>query len=483
MVGDSDRVYLPDIGRQRAGQSRFRGVRLIRTNLRGDLREVELTRDDLTDLSQLQLDMVMTIAVGPGGYPGACAWAYLIPPNPDDQLYATAQAVNPSAITLDFQAFIGELEGEFQRRTERTRRTGGTPAMLVYVTTPDDRGVEVELAEMRELCRTAGVDIVATEVQNRTDLHPRYAVGRGKLEDLTQRSLQLDAELIIFGQDLSPGQLRAITAETELGVIDRTQLILDIFAQHAKSRDGKLQVELAQLRYNLPRLSDKSTGMSRLTGGIGGRGPGETKLEINRRRAHDRIRQLEREIKRLSQHRALRRRQRAASADPNISIVGYTNAGKSTLLNHLTTSNVFSEDLLFATLRPTTRRLELPDQQRLIFTDTVGFIHDLPPDLINAFKATLEELAEADLLLHVVDASQEGYDERMLIVDRLLKDLALPDRPHLLVFNKIDLLPSDVVTALRRRYDAITVSALDHTTFPPLIEAIQRELASAARRE
>ena len=336
---------------------------------------------------------------------------------------------------------------------------------------------------MRELCRTAGVDIVATEVQNRTDLHPRYAVGRGKLEDLTQRSLQLDAELIIFGQDLSPGQLRAITAETELGVIDRTQLILDIFAQHAKSRDGKLQVELAQLRYNLPRLSDKSTGMSRLTGGIGGRGPGETKLEINRRRAHDRIRQLEREIKRLSQHRALRRRQRAASADPNISIVGYTNAGKSTLLNHLTTSNVFSEDLLFATLRPTTRRLELPDQQRHIFTDTVGFIHDLPPDLINAFKATLEELAEADLLLHVVDASQEGYDERMLIVDRLLKDLALPDRPHLLVFNKIDLLPSDVVTALRRRYDAITVSALDHTTFPPLIEAIQRELASAARRE
>jgi GTP-binding protein HflX len=484
IIGDVERVYLPDLGRQRAGQGRFRGLRLIRTALRtgGDGKKVELSSDDLTDLSKLKLDMVIAVAVSPGGYPGPTAWAHLVPQNPEDKLWEVHHAAHPKELEdLDLTRFITELEGEFQRKTTRTFSTSGTPAMLIYVAVPGRRREEVELAEMMELCRTAGVEIVETLVQHRQELHPKYAIGRGKLEDLTQRALQRDVDLLIFGQDLNPGQLRNITMDTELRVIDRTQLILDIFAQHATSAEGKIQVELAQLKYNLPRLSDRHTGMSRLTGGIGGRGPGETKLEINRRRARERVRALEQEIARLSQQRELRRQDRHRNKIPNVGIVGYTNAGKSTLLNSLTQSDVLSEDKLFATLRPTSRKLWLGPGREIVVTDTVGFIHDLPQDLVNAFKSTLEELADADVLLHVVDISDDDYWDRMTAVRRILGELGLQSKPELLAFNKSDRLSPEIAQTIAQRFGAVPISALDKSTLGPLVEALELRLIVAGK--
>jgi GTP-binding protein HflX len=258
--------------------------------------------------------------------------------------------------------------------------------------------------------------------------------------------------------------------------IDRTQLILDVFAQRARSRDGKLQVELAQLKYALPRLTEKDAGLSRLTGGIGGRGPGETVIEIGRRRIRDRIAKLEREIDNLSRQRDLRRRQRRRAGVPVLSLIGYTNAGKSSLLNALTDSSVEAKNQLFSTLDPTSRRLRFPREGEVVITDTVGFIADLPPDLVTAFRATLEELADADLLLHVVDASDPDLERKLEAVDRLLVDLELSAIPRLLLLNKTDLVAADEVDALARRHDGLAVSAHSRAGMDRLIEAAEARL-------
>ncbi len=481
MVGDAHRVYLPDIGRRRGGAGRFRGLRLIRTTL--DDGTAELTRDDLTDLSKLQLDMVMTIGVGAGGYPGACQWAHLLPENPDNQLWRTFEAESPDEVDVEFDIFIREVEDEFQRKADQLIETGGDPAMLVYVSTPDNRDDETEIEELQDLCRTAGLNVVDTIVQNRTQIHPKYAVGKGKIEEITLRALQYDCDLVVFGQDLEPNQLRAITDETDLKVIDRTQLILDIFAQRAQSKDGKLQVELAQLKYSLPRLHSRNTGMSRLQGGIGGRGPGETKLEMERRRARERIQRLEDEIDEISKQRQVRRKRRSQSDIPIVSVIGYTNAGKSTLLNGLTQSEVQVENKLFATLRPTTRRLRYPRPKDIIFTDTVGFIHELPPDLVSAFRATLEELYEADLLIHLVDVSAHNFEERMAAVNDILRELDLDEKEQILVFNKIDKIDEQAARSLANTYDAIPISAIDLETTQPLIEALENRLLRQSQAE
>jgi GTP-binding protein HflX len=301
-------------------------------------------------------------------------------------------------------------------------------------------------------------------------------IGAGKLDDVVLRANQLGARMLIFDPDLTPTQARALTDRTELKVIDRTMLILDIFAQRARTREGKIQVELAQLRYTLPRLVEKNTMMSRLTGGIGGRGPGETKLEISRRRARERIVLLERQTRQIADQRQQQRALRQARGLPVVSIVGYTNAGKSTLLNTLTRSDVFVEDRLFATLDPTTRRLRFPRDREVIFADTVGFIRDLPDDLRQAFRATLEEIHQADLLLHVVDCSDPAWEHRCETVERLLADLGVGGNPRLLVFNKADRLPEGAAATLARARGALAMSATRPETTRPLLSAVEDAL-------
>ncbi|HEY4744795.1 MAG TPA: GTPase HflX, partial [Desulfuromonadaceae bacterium] len=400
---------------------------------------------------------------------------------------AVVGAVAPlERIDLDVAHFIPELEADLERATRAVVK-GVEPlerAILISVTTTGTRQeAEDSIAELRELARTAQVEALDAFIQRPRKLNPRFLMGEGKLRDVVIRALQRGASMLIFDQELTPAQIRSISAMTELKVIDRSQLILDIFARRAKSLDGKVQVELAQLKYLLPRLTGRGVQMSRLMGGIGGRGPGETKLETDRRRIRDRIASLERELKELSRGRDQRRRQRVKAGVPIISIVGYTNAGKSTLLNALTRSDVFTEDLLFATLDTSTRRLRFPREREVIITDTVGFIRSLPASLLGAFKATLEELRDADLLLHVVDAANPRFEDQIGQVGSILEELELGTKPQLLVFNKADLLAemkkSDTVGFLKVRQIArtrggLTVSARDRKSLAPLIRELQQ---------
>ena len=474
IVGDHERLFLPDLGRQRSGRSRLRGVRLVHTHIGGE----RLTKDDLTDLSKLQLDLIAAIQVESGGVPGTIEMAHLVPPADDGALLEVREPELLHRLVFDFARFIDELEGRFANAQKGVEvMDGHVRAIAVHVTPGSTRSSEVErsLGELAELARTAGVALVESIVQRRPKPDPKYVVGQGKLQELALAALHQDAGMVIFDQDLTPSQARSIAESVELKVIDRTQLILDIFAQRAKSLDGKLQVELAQLKYTLPRLAGKGIAMSRLAGGVGGRGPGETKLEIDRRRAKDRITLLSKKIDELGRQRVQRRHKRGQGNVPVAAIVGYTNAGKSTLLNTLTGATVLAEDKLFATLDPTARRLRFPNEVEYVLTDTVGFIRDLPEDLVAAFKATLEELSEADVLVHVVDVSQPGWDERMGAVDKILRELELFDTPVILAFNKIDAMEDPTIAAgLCRMWNAVPVSALDKGTLRPLTDALMR---------
>ncbi len=469
MVGDASKIFLPDIGRMRGGAGRFRGLRLVHTHLRGE----SLTRDDLTDLALLRLDAVAAITVDAAGRPGKLFVGHMVPDAPPVELPAE-QATAPRT---NFVELIARVEQQFGR-AHRVASTdvGKDRALLVHVPLGRAKDADARIAELKELCRTAGVKVLDVLVQRRPEADPKFLVGRGKLDEILLRAMQLGAEAVIFDPDLTPGQARAISEATELKVLDRTMLILDIFAQHATSRDGKLQVELAQLRYALPRLVEKNTMMSRLTGGIGGRGPGETKLEINRRRARERIHLLEKRLEDLAEDRRLRRKQRERRDLPIIAICGYTNAGKSTLLNGLTEGNALAENKLFATLDPISRRLRFPQEREVVITDTVGFIRDLPKELVAAFRATLEEMSDADLLVHVVDASDPDRDQQIRAVDEILGDLGLADKPRILVWNKADRLEEADAEHLAQHGGGFVVSALDRATFGPLLLGIERAL-------
>ncbi len=477
VVGDARRLELPDVGRARAGTHRLRGLRLVHTHLHGE----PLTRDDHTDLALLRLDLVAAIEVKADGLPGRLHYAHLLPENPTGALWK--DEVAPTVFDMGYDAATGALalEDEFARASA-LRRTGGRErAILVGFGDGRQRtraDAEASLQELRELARTAGVAVVDATLQMRREIDPRYLIGKGKLEDILLRSMQRMADLIIFDWNLSPSQARGIAEATSLKILDRTQLILDIFAQRAQSADGKLQVELAQLKYRYPRLVGRDDSLSRLAGGIGGRGPGETKLEIDRRRVRDRINALERRIEGLSADRQVRRKQRNERGLPIISIVGYTNAGKSTLLNALTESSVVAEDVLFATLDPTSRRLRFPRDREVIITDTVGFIRDLPADLVAAFRATLEELGDADLLLHVIDAADPRLETQMRAVDGILRDLGLETKPRLLVFNKADALPDGQAASLAHQAGGVAVSARTRTGLEELLRRCDRVLWS-----
>ena len=474
ILGEPDRIFVPEPGRARAGRSRFRGVRLVHTHLRGE----PLTRDDLTDLRRLQLDLIAAIGVSPEGRPTYVEYSHLLPlghePPHAAPIRTTVQALADGG--LSFEAFISGLEDEFARSTSGAIETAGQlRAIAVHVST-GEADTNDSLTELAELATTAGVTLVDKLVQRRKELDPKYLIGKGKLDELLLRSMQLDCELIIFDQDLSPHQVRSIADATDVKVIDRSQLILDIFARRAHTREGKLQVELAQLKYTLPRLAHKTTALSRLMGGIGGRGPGETKLETDRRRARDRITRLEREIGQLAVHRQTLRQRRMDREVPVVAIVGYTNAGKSTLFNAITTSAVLTEDKLFATLDTTTRRLRFPRDRELVISDTVGFIRDLPADLVTAFKATLEELHQADLLLHVIDIADPRRDRHIESVLSILDELGLSGKPRLDVFNKTDRVPPDFAENLCREQNALGLSALNRESTRPLLAELEARL-------
>ncbi|MEE2665685.1 MAG: GTPase HflX [Myxococcota bacterium] len=477
MVGGPHGIELPDWGRLRAGRGRLRGIRCIHTHLAGE----GLTRDDLTDLALLRLDAMVTIAVGQNGLPGLTHTATLRATRSDgEDPTERLDPAPPAELAVDFQALMRDLEADLARLDTGREVGDGERAILVAVTAGRRREeLETDMDELCELARSAGVEVVDTVTQFKPRPDPKTVIGRGKLDDLAIRSFQQDADLVIFDQNLTPTQARNLADRMELCVIDRTQLILDIFAQHAKTRDGKLQVELAQLQYRLPRLAQRADlSLSRLAGGIGGRGPGETKLEMDRRRTRDRITRLQRDLAKLAGQRSNRRRRRDRRGVPVLSIVGYTNAGKSTLLRALTKTEVLVEDKMFATLDPVSRRLRFPRDREVIITDTVGFIRDLPAELVEAFRATLEELEDASLLLHVVDASAEDFERRIEVVRGVIGEIGLEELPELLVFNQVDKLPPGMGETLAGRYDAVAVSALERTGFAELLEKAETMLWS-----
>ncbi len=458
LAGDADSIYIPELPRSRQSSGRLRGLRLFHTHLGEEL----LSQDDLMDMLFLRLDNVAVLSVDAWGAPLQFQEAHLLPPNPRNEPYSVYPPRNWDRVDTDFAAQAQALEEELARGNAGTREAGGPEGRAVLVSvSPKPRSVqESNLEELKDLAATAGVSVAGSLIQRVQAVNPKFIMGKGKLAELEILALQGDAGLILFDGELSPAQLRNLGELTERKILDRTQLILDIFARRAKSRAGKLQVELAMLRYSLPRLTGRGRALDRLAGGIGGRGPGETKLETDRRRVNERITRVSNELKALRKQRSYARARRAKGNVPVASLVGYTNAGKSSLLNALTGADVPAENKLFATLDPTTRRLRVPEERELIITDTVGFIRSLPKELVEAFRATLEELEEADIFLHVLDAAHPELAMHKESVEGILRDLALDTRPTLLLLNKADLLSPEERMLLAELYpDALFLSA------------------------
>ncbi|MEW6382270.1 MAG: GTPase HflX [bacterium] len=474
VVGNQKEISIPPLDDYRLGHRRLRGLRFIHTHLKGE----PLSRDDLADLALSRFDLVGSIGVGDAGLPSQILLAHLLPLNGEGRQYELLPPRDVHHIDLDFEQLIGELEREIAH-AEKGSHEVGSDERAILVGVRDGQGinaVENSIEEMKELARTSSVQVLDTIIQNADRMNPKYLLGKGKLKELIIRALQLGASLLIFDRELTPAQVRSISEITEMKVVDRSQLILDIFARHAHTPDGKIQVELAQLKYILPRLKENTAAFSRLAGGIGGRGPGEQKLETDRRHIRNRISYLEKKLEASSRSRRQRRAKRSNSCLPIVSIIGYTNAGKSTLLNALTNSQVLVEDLYFATLDTSSRRLRFPREREVIVTDTVGFLRSLPPDLLGAFRSTLEELEDANLLLHVIDISNPQFHEQMKAVEQILHDLNLSHIPVLQVFNKIDKIPEDTLTAYRKRYQGIFISARSVDTLAPLTCQIERIL-------
>jgi GTP-binding protein HflX len=475
IVGDSRQIVIPALTGIRSSGGRLKGLRCIHTHLAGE----DLTDDDLIDLLFLRLDLMGIIKIRPDGLPEKLYCAHLVPSPLKGSNWAFLESITPGRQPFGFDELITALEEEFTRlQPLRSVDKGKDRAILISVITPSRfRGGESKqesMDELVELARSDDVVVLDTVIQQRKKINPKFILGKGKLGEIMLSALRLNANLLLFNQELNPSQIRSITDHTELRIIDRTQLILDIFARRALSREGKLQIEMAQLKYMLPRLTLRDDALSRLTGGIGGRGPGETRLEIDRRRINDRLALLAKKLKKVSKERYHRRSRRRKRDVPVISLVGYTNAGKSTLLNTLTQSKITAEDKLFATLDPTSRRLRFPQDIEVIITDTVGFIRNLPDELLQAFKATFEELYEADLLVHVIDASNPRFPDQVAVVEKQLQELDLDKIPCLRVLNKIDLITDESAAILCREYRAVSLSALDAKTFGPFLEKARK---------
>jgi GTPase len=478
-VGDARQITLTGLGRYRAGKTRLRGLRFVHTHLNGE----PLSADDLTDLALLRFDAIVAVEATEQGMPGKVFWAHLKPGSHTEEPHQTEALPSLYQLPSDFSHFIDGLERELAHSWDRhSGQRKQRQALLVGVTTGPVERLKRNMEELVSLAESADFAVVDTITQRRQQLDPRYVVGSGKLKDLYIQCMQRGVDLLIFDGELSASQVRAISQFGDLEVWDRTQLILNIFASRAHSRSGKLQVELAMLKYTLPRLVMKDDFLSRLTGGIGARGPGETKMEVWQRRIRDRITRLEKELDELSRQRRLRRDRRHKNEVPIVSIVGYTNAGKSTLLNRLTHSDVLAEHRMFATLETTTRRLRLPSGRFVLLTDTVGFIRDLPEDLAKAFRATLEELSGADLLVHLLDASDKEYPDHLQAVEGILGDLAIDNLPQIVVLNKSDLIEPEMAEELRGR-GHLMISALDGAGIDELLAQIEQRVEAATADE
>lgn len=474
IVGTQKGILIPELDRARLSAGRLRGLRLLHVHLAGEA----LNEEDLTDMLFLRLDSVAALTIDGMAAPVALHVAHLLPPGSGDAPYDVLPPRPFDKVDEDFTALAEALEAELAREGERIDTPGKSAsgrerAVLVSVASTPKAAQEASLDELAALADTAGLDIAERVVQRVATVNPKFLLGKGKLAEIEIEALRAGASLLVFDGELSPSQIRNLAEVTQLRVIDRTQLILDIFAQHAATRSGKLQVEMAQLKYLQPRLVRQDRAMSRLMGGIGGRGPGETKLEVDRRRIRERIGRIKDELKELRKRRAAARAGRARAGLPVVSLVGYTNAGKSTLLNTLTGSAVLAENRLFATLDPTSRRLRFPSDHEIILTDTVGFIRELPKELKEAFRATLEELEAADLLIAVADASHPEVEAQAAAVADILQEMELGDVPRLFVLNKWDAVPEDLRAQLRNVFpEAITLSAKTREGLGELTAAI-----------
>ncbi len=476
-VGTPAQTQIPPQEMPRHGAQRLGGIRCVATQLKGAIPDTAA----LTAMARQRLDaLVLLIPTGNRSekrdsdgtdYVKEAFLAYLVPDLESPWIVSPPLSLD-DLTEQDFDDLVDEWETEFQEAGFETSQfqeieTEQDRVLLVGLMTEDmsPQRFQDSLEELARLVESAGGEVLDTVQQKRSHPHPQTVVGQGKVEEIALGAHHLGANIIVFNRDISASQARNLEAEIGLRVVDRTEVILDIFAQRAQSQAGKLQVELAQLEYMLPRLRGRGQEMSRLGGGIGTRGPGETKLETERRTIQRRIAQLQQEVNQLQAHRARLRQQRQQQEVPSIALVGYTNAGKSTLLNVLTHAEVYTADRLFATLDPTTRKLVITEPQTqerrtILLTDTVGFIHELPPALRDAFRATLEEVTEANALLHVVDLSHPAWESHIHSVEEVLKEMPAMSGPTLIAFNKVDRVDSETLTLAQQKYpEAVFISA------------------------
>lgn len=481
LVGTASGLYIPELPRSRTGLERLRGLRLLHTHLSKEL----LSQEDLLDMLFLRLDAIIALSVDQEGFPLQWQMAHLLPNANSQQPYLVSEAKSWEQNSFAAKELAEALETELARVTE-TNLTTETIARALIVSVSDQPKIQQDrnLDELEMLADTAGIKVVGRmQCRMRQGLrraNQEYLIGKGRMADLEILALRTRAEMLIFDGELNPTQQIKLAEITERKVLDRTQLILDIFAQHAVSATGKLQVELAQLRYMQPRLVGKNRAMDRLMGGIGGRGPGETRLETDRRRVRDRIARLRKELEQLASQRSRNRDKRQRHNLTSIAILGYTNAGKSTLLNQLTNSHLLADNRLFATLDPGARRLILPDKEEVILVDTVGFIRNLPQELMEVFRATLEELEGASAFIHVADASHQDVILQIEAVNNILAELELDAIPCLLVFNKWDKLNDLAKLELLQLFPhACGVSALNATGLTELTKELALLLQNA----
>lgn len=484
-VGDNATVELPSFSGRR-GAGRLSGIRCIHTHPGGN---PYLSGVDISALKNNKYDAMVAIGVVSPDFTKSELTFGLITGIDSNENY-TAECYGPYSIedaeNINFVNTVSTIERILDKQTgtaslqimsERAILIGMEWGRNDSLWTVDD-----SLEELKQLADTAGATVIKKFIQKRPKPDPAFFIGRGKVQELALYAQQENIDLCIFDDELSPAQQRNIESVMGIRILDRTALILDIFAQRARTNEGKLQVELAQLQYTLPRIMGKGLMLSRLGGGIGTRGPGETKLEVDRRRIRDRIAFIKDQIEKVKAVRSLHRSKRKKNNVFEVSLVGYTNAGKSTLLNTLTNSDIYAKDQLFATLDPTTRQLTLPNKQEIIITDTVGFIQRLPHQLIAAFRSTLEVVTEADLLVHVIDVSHELYKEQAAAVHEVLKEIGAETKPVITVYNKIDKLPPDSKLAdrLAQEEDTVCISAAKKLNLETLQQMIEKHLKSKA---